>query len=103
MILHSVYLALRADADPAELADVMQSLAALVGQIDGFAGFAHGPNRDLEGKSPDAPYGFVCTFDDVTALAAYAADPRHTALGTRLVDLCGGADGIMVYDLDVGA
>lgn len=100
MILHAVYLSLAESADPHELADVMQSLAALVGQIDGFTAFHHGPNIDAEAKSPEAQYGFHATFSDRAALDRYAGDPRHRALGARLVVLCGGAERIKVYDID---
>ncbi len=102
MILHAVFLRLRPGCDEEELAGVMSGLAGLVGRIAGFTEFRHGPNIDLEGKSPDHPYGFVGTFADRAALGAYAADPRHAELGARLTALCaGGADGIVVYDLEV--
>lgn len=99
-LLHVVALGL--DAAPgAELAEVMAGLGALAGRIDGFDAFAHGPNVDVEGKTPDHPYAFVCTFRDRAALAAYAEDPRHRALGARLVALCGGdPDRIRVYDIE---
>lgn len=102
MILHAVYLNLKPGHDPSELASVMAGLGALVGQIDGFTGFQHGPNIDAEGKSPDHPYGFICTFADLAALNLYANDPRHQALGARLVESCtGGGQGIVVYDLKI--
>ena len=101
MIQHIVTLRLRDGVGPDGLQDLMQGLADLVPQIDGFTGFQHGPNLDVEQKSPDFPYGFVCTFEDVAALDRYAGDARHQALGARLVALChGGPDGIMVYDLE---
>lgn len=101
MILHSVFLNLRADAEPDEVADVMAGLASLVGHIDGFDDFAHGRNLDLEAKSPNHPYGFLCRFADRAALERYAADPRHAALGARLIALCNGLEeGIVVYDLE---
>ena len=102
MIHHAVYLSLPEDADPSELAEVMIGLTELVGQIEGFIAFHHGPNIDLEKKSPEAHYGFHGLFSDEEALNRYAADPRHADLGARLVALCGGADGIKVYDLDTG-
>ena len=101
MIQHIVMLNL---ADDGDLPSVMEGLGTLVGQIDGFMGFDHGPNIDVEGKSPDFPYGFVCQFRDRAALDEYAADPRHQAYGQRLVAMCrGGAEGIMVIDLQVAA
>ncbi len=99
MIRHVVMLRLVDGYDPGELSAVMSGLAAL--DLPDFVGFEHGPNRDLENKTPDYPYGFVCSFADEVALQAYAADLGHQALGARLVALCGGGDGIMVMDLDV--
>ncbi|SFS20425.1 Dabb family protein [Yoonia litorea] len=101
MIQHIVMLDLPADHDSAELANVMAGLGALMHEIDGFLAFAHGPNRDFEGKSPDCAYAFVCTFADAAAVSAYHRDPTHQALGARLVALCqGGADGITVVDME---
>jgi hypothetical protein len=103
MIRHCVMLRLRRDHDPAELRAVMRGLGTLVGRIDGFEGFSHGPNLDAEGKSPDYPHGFICDLADRDALDRYAADAGHRALGARLVALCaGGAAGIVVYDLETG-
>ncbi len=102
MIEHVVMLALEDRHGGAELAAVMAGLAGLVGRLDGFTGFRHGPNRDFEGKSGAYPYGFACTFRDAAALQAYAGDAGHMALGARLVALCkGGGEGIMVIDLDL--
>ena len=101
MIRHIVMLNL---IDGADALPVMEALAGLVGQIDGFTGFEHGANVDLEQKSQDYPYGFVCTFRDQAALMRYAADPRHQVQGGRLVEMCnGGGDGIMVIDLEIAA
>ena len=100
MILHAVYLSLPNDADLAELADIMDGLKSLLGEIDGFTAFYHGANIDVENSSPEAKYGFHGVYADRAALASYASDPRHQALGRRLVALCGGADGIKVYDIE---
>ena len=104
MIRHIVMLDLVADHDAGELAQVMAGLDALRDRIAGFRGFAHGPNRDFEGKSPDCAYGFTCDFDSSATSQAYLENPEHRALGARLVALCkGGADGIAVVDLEVAA
>ncbi len=99
MIQHVVMLSLVEDHDEAELQSVMTGLAEL--DLPGFEGFSHGRNIDLENKTPDHPYGFICTFKNQSALETYAADPDHQALGARLVALCGGGEGIMVMDLVV--
>lgn len=103
MILHAVYLRLTTGADRSELAEVMSGLGSLTSKLDGMTNFRHGPNHDFEGKTLHFPYGFVAEFVGVEALKAYAADEEHAALGARLVALCdGGADGIVVYDLETG-
>ena len=102
MILHFVALNLKEPAGDGPLLAVLDGLAGLVGEIDGFVGFEHGPNLDFEQKSADFPYAFLCRFDDADAVARYANDPRHQALGAKLVSLCkGGADGITVFDIEV--
>ena len=100
MIQHIVMLQLNSTHDSEELAAVMDGLDSLV--IAGFRNFQHGPNRDVENKSPDYPYGFICSFNDLAALDRYASDPTHQILGTRLCTLCvGGIKGIMVMDIQV--
>jgi hypothetical protein len=103
MIRHCVMLRLGADVDAAALDRIMRGLGELVARLDGCSGFCAGPNRDFEGKTPDFPYGFTLDARDAAALAAYAVDPDHMALGAQLVALCiGGGDGIAVYDIEAG-
>lgn len=102
MILHCVFVNFRPDGDVAEQQAVLKGLGALQPLIDGFEDYRCGPNRDFEAKTPDHRDGFICTFRDAQALQRYADDPRHQALGARLVAQCvGGVDGILVYDLEV--
>ncbi|MEL7090122.1 MAG: Dabb family protein [Pseudomonadota bacterium] len=104
MIRHCVFLNLAAGEASDALTQVMTELSGLVTKLDGCSGFQYGPNRDFEGKSRDFAYGFVFDATDRTALQTYAEHPTHVALGTRLVALCaGGADGIMVFDIETGA
>ncbi|MCF7698205.1 Dabb family protein [Loktanella sp. M215] len=97
MIDHIVLLHLKPDHDAIALAAVMDGLAALVGDIKGFTAFRHGPNRDYEGRSPAFAHGFTAQFHDSLALAVYADDPRHKALGARLMALC---EDILVADVE---
>ena len=102
MIRHCVMLRLTAKADRAVLDRVMLGLADLVERLEGCSGFFAGPNRDYEGKSPDFAYGFTLDAQNAAALAAYAVNPEHQALGAQLVSLCeGGGAGIIVYDLEI--
>ncbi|SMP17673.1 Dabb family protein [Shimia sagamensis] len=103
MIRHCVMLNVPAGAQE-ELKAVLAGLADLVQALDGCCGFAAGPNRDFEGKSPNHPFGFMFDAKDEAALQAYADHPEHKALGAKLVSLCqDGADGIVVYDIEVSA
>lgn len=102
MIRHIVMFTPKDGQATADLAGVMDGLAGLVGDIAGYTGFEHGPNRDFEGRSAGYSHGFVGTFEDAQALARYADDPRHQALGAALVELCqDGLDGLMVIDIEV--
>jgi len=102
MILHCVLCHFRPDVTPAERDPVIEGLRRLCASMEGALGFDAGENLDFEGKSPDHGYGFVIRFTDKAASKAYANDPTHKQLGGALCDLCvGGADGIVVYDLDI--
>lgn len=101
MIRHCVFLKLRPDANVAMLDRIMLDLNAVVRRLEGCSGFRAGPNRDYEGKTPDYPYGFTLDAENAEALARYAVDAEHQALGAELVTLCdGGANGITVFDID---
>ncbi len=99
MIRHCVMLGLSDGHDALELREVMQALDALVGRLPGCCHFLAGENIDLEGKTPEFPYGFTIDFDDAVALENYAQHPEHKLLGGRLVALCGGSEKISVFDL----
>ncbi|WP_230374289.1 Dabb family protein [Pontivivens ytuae] len=102
MLLHCVFLNFSERYGRAERLEVLRAIAALVPLIDGLEAVEFGVNIDVEGKSPDHEEGFVARFRDRAALAAYAEHPEHRALGARLVEMCeGGADGIVVYDLEL--
>ncbi len=97
MIDHIVLLKLKPDYDVNALAAVMDGLAGLVPNLEGFVSFRHGINRDYEGRSPAYAYGFTGQFRDSLALSVYAGDPRHLALGALLVAQC---DDLLIADLE---
>ena len=85
-----------------ERAEVFERLSKLSMSLDGVLSFEAGPNRDFEGKSLSYSDGFVICFTDRGALARYAEHHEHLALGGKPRSICeGGADGIIVFDLDV--
>ncbi len=102
MILHAAYCAIRPEVSRAGIAAVFAELEALVGQCEGLQSFEAGPNIDLEQKSQGFTHGFVMRFSSRAALEAYANHPAHLLAAGALVDICaGGAEGIMVFDLDL--
>lgn len=101
MIIHCVFCNFKSDVTAEARLDVLQKLADFSQTLDGVLGFEFGPNRDFEQKSPDYSDGFVIRFTSPETLAVYAKHPTHQALGAQLVGLTqGGADGIMVFDLE---
>lgn len=104
MIRHIVLLDLPTGYDSAKLQSIMMGLSGLQSKIAGFVGFTQGINRDFEQMSTRYDYGFICDFADEATSQTYLSDPDHQALGAQLVRFCnGGADGIMVIDLDGGS
>ncbi|NDR55907.1 Dabb family protein [Aliiruegeria sabulilitoris] len=101
MIRHCVMLGLRDGFDAEELEAVLDGLEGLVQRMPGSHRFAAGPNRDFENKTAGFPHGFTIDFDSRAALSAYAEHPEHRTLGARLVALCGGAERIAVFDLEI--
>ena len=102
MILHCVYCDFKSSTSEAKKQDVLSRLAQFSETLAGVASFEFGPNKDFEQKSANYDWGFVIKFADEVALQNYADHPEHKALGSELVALCeGGADGIVVFDLDV--
>lgn len=101
MIRHCVFLNLRASQDAGTLEEILGELRNLCENLPETGPFLSGPNRDFEAKSQDFPAGFTIDFASEEALQTYADHPEHKALGARLVAICqGGADGIMVFDLE---
>jgi hypothetical protein len=102
MLVHCVFLNFSDECAADERMAVLRALGELKDEVDGILGYSYGPNRDFEGKSPDHNEGFIVTFRDREAHLAYERHPRHVELGGRLVEMCvGGADGIVVYDLEI--
>ena len=102
MLIHIVLM----DPDGTEglqrIEAAMPILASVCAELPGASGFAHGPNRDFEGKSQRYAYGFEVRFTDREAHLAYEGHPDHVRAGGVLVAACkGGHEGIFVADLEV--
>lgn len=102
MLHHIVLMDPDGDDGLARIESAMPILAEVCANLPGASGFAHGPNRDFEGKSQRYAYGFSVMFIDRDAHLAYEAHPDHVRAGGMLVAACsGGHDGIFVADLEV--
>lgn len=102
MLQHIVLMDPDGPVGLARIEAAMPILAALCTELPGASGFAHGPNRDFEGKSARYAYGFSVNFTDRAAHLAYEGHPEHIRAGGMLVASCkGGHDGIFVADLEV--
>ena len=102
MLKHCVFANIKCDVPAEDIERVLSGFGHLVDQIPGMIDYSHGPNLDFENKSADYDHGFVITFTDGAALAAYDTLPTHRRLGAELVSFSeGGGTGIMVFDLSV--
>ncbi len=102
MILHCVFLRLKASLPAAEKQSIFEALAGLQKVIPGIVSIKFGPNVSPEGLSGGFRDGFVVTFETAQARDAYLEHPDHTAVGDRIVSACdGGLAGLLVFDMDV--
>jgi hypothetical protein len=102
MIRHAVFIRFRPEIARAERDALYASLAGLSGQLAGMGRLSAGPNVSPEGLGKGFDEGFAVDFTDAAARDAYLADPRHRAIGARIVAAAaGGPDGIFVFDLEI--
>ncbi len=102
MILHCVFLRLKASLPAAEKQSIFDDLVALKTKLPGIVAISFGPNVSPEGLSGGFRDGFVVTFDDAAARDTYLSDPDHVAVGDRIVAACdGGLAGLLVFDMEV--
>jgi hypothetical protein len=81
--------------------DIFVSLSEVVERIDGISDFRSGLNRDFEGKSFGFTHGFTLDAHSTAALEIYACDETHKIVGGQMTTHCvGGAEGIMVFDIE---
>jgi hypothetical protein len=102
MIEHCVWLRFRPEVSAAERSALFQEIADLVGVIPGLRAVRCGANARFEDLDHGFADGFIASFDNADALAAYQAHPLHQATGTKLVAAAlGGLQGLLVFDLVV--
>jgi hypothetical protein len=102
MLIHIVLMEPDGPEGLKQIEAAMPILAAVCEALPGASSFAHGPNRDFEGKSQRYAYGFEVRFTDREAHLAYERHPDHVRAGSMLVAASrGGHEGIFVADLEV--
>ena len=71
--------------------------------LPGMVAIHHGANNSPEvGMDKGFSDGFIVDFIDAGSRDAYLADPKHAQIGARIVESAvGGADGILVYDIEI--
>jgi hypothetical protein len=103
MIRHIVLVRFKSDVSRAEKDALFEELGLLKALIPGTLSYFFGRN-----VSPEAPVthgfddGFWFDFENAEARDAYLLDPRHQAIGAKLVAAAkGGLSGIQVFDTEI--
>lgn len=104
MIRHCVFGKFRNDVGAGERAAIHADLEALRKVVDGMGEVEFSANVSPEPFARGFTHGFTIDFIDAGARDAYLVHEAHQRAGARLVAaLEGGADGLMAFDLDIGA
>jgi hypothetical protein len=102
MIRHIVLTRFKPATTEETIAEIYGQLAALVEDLPGARDFRGGRSTSPEDLECGYHHGFTIDFDNWEALATYAGNPVHQALGARLVETAeGGIDGLLVLDIEV--
>lgn len=96
MVEHIVWFKFRGDLPQAELASLLERLAALGGQVPGIRRLCVG--RNFSDRARGFTHGLVVTLDSREALADYQVHPAHAALAR---DLRAASDDIVALDFEV--
>lgn len=101
MILHCVFLRLKAALSAEEKEALYRDILSLRSVISGVTDIKAGPNVSPERLDGGFLDGFVVTFETPDARDRYLAHPAHHAVSERIITSTdGGLAGILVYDLE---
>lgn len=101
MILHCVFLRLKAATTEEEKGALYRDITSLKTLISAVSDISAGPNASPEGLDGGFLDGFVVRFESADARDAYLVHPAHIAVSERIVaSTDGGLAGILVYDLE---
>lgn len=104
-IKHLVVFEFKPGTTAADIARIMEGLQDLVGQVPGlldFQGGAYsGPYPGATGLNKRYTHGFVMTFEDAAARAAYLPHPAHVRFKDEL--LLPHLQDVIAFDFATGA
>lgn len=102
MIRHCVFLKFKAEISGTEKQALYSELKALGAILPGIVKFDAKANSSPEiGMDKGFSDGFIIDFDTPESRDIYLDAPEHKAVGAKLVAASqGGADGILVYDME---
>jgi Stress responsive A/B Barrel Domain len=104
MIRHIVLVRFRAEISARQIAGIFADLQAIRAVLPGVLAITSGRSESPEAMERGYMHGFVADFADWAALEAYQNHPDHKRVGAALVaGAVGGLEGILVFDLVVGA
>ena len=103
MIRHCVFLKFKAEISGTEKQALYSELKALGAILPGIVKFDAKANSSPEiGMDKGFSDGFIIDFDTPKSRDIYLDAPEHKAVGAKLVAASqGGADGIIVYDMEI--
>lgn len=101
MILHCVFLRLKAAMTGEEKQALFESVVALKQVISGIIDIKYGPNVSPEGLHGGFADGFTVTFESADARDAYLVHPEHVAVGERIIASVDGLAGLLVFDFNL--
>jgi len=102
MILHCVFLRLKAATTAADKQALYDGIAGLKAVVPGFVEVKYGPNVSPEGLNGGFVDGFCVTFENAEARDAYLVHPDHVVVGKQIVAACdGGLSGLLVFDMNI--
>ena len=103
MIRHCVFLNFTDDFTVELRNELFERINALKNHLPGILAVHIGANvSPEEGMDKGYSDGFIVDFTDAAARDAYMVDEQHKAAGGQLVTAAkGGANGILVYDMEI--
>lgn len=103
MIRHCVFIKFKDSVSKSQKTDLFNQIDALKLRLHGILGVHIGTNVSPEtGMDKGFSDGFIIDFATATDRDMYLEDAEHQQIGSRLVKAAeGGADGILVYDLEI--